>query len=439
MICFERQADLQTASRWNRAGRWMGAGIIALGLVATSGCAAYRSATGDASSERIDVAAAPVYEFAERDDASLFHQPLNSAPVVIVEQPPQDALNIKPSSALGAGDQPVFGAPSSDLSNDAVAALDTAEEEPNGEPGGPDDGPGGPPAGLGGPGDEPGYKIAWYPSASVAGQDTDMSILRNSLLAEVPVYFEGADAVMLSAGVDNSHFSGNAVLPDSMRPFPDDLWNIELGLKYMHQFSNGWTGMMMADVGSPSDRPFHALRDMSYQLGGFLQIPAQNGRDSWMVGAMYSPSGTPNFPIPMLAYNWNPSETFHMNIGVPFSLNWQPTEELSFDISYTPLLDNDALANYKLSDQLRAYGGYQYVTDAYFLSDRVHDKDQFFAIEQRLIVGVRRDLGEHMAIDVNAGYAFDRHFGEGDDQLNLRDRVNLESGAFMAGQLTWKF
>jgi hypothetical protein len=69
----------------------------------------------------------------------------------------------------------------------------------------------------------------------------------------------------------------------------------------------------------------------------------------------------------------------------------------------------------------------------------VHDKDQFFAIEQRLIVGVRRDLGEHMAIDVNAGYAFDRHFGEGDDQLDLSDRVNLASGAFLAGQLTWSF
>lgn len=323
----------------------------------------------------------------------------------------------------------------------AVTAAGAAEQPDEG-PGGPDGpgGPGGPrgPGGFGGSGGEPGYGIAWYPSASVSGQGTELAIVRNRLGVEVPVWSKDADAVMASFSVDESHFSGGALLPDTRRAFPSDLWKVQAGLQHMHQFKSGSSSVLMFDVESATDKPFQSWRDMSYTVGGFYQKPVKNGRDSWVLGAIYSPLGAFDFPIPIVSYNWNPSESFHMSIGIPFSLNWQPTDKLNLDMSLNPG-GVDALATYRLSDRLRAYGGYQNVSDQYFLSGRAEKKDQFFAIEQRFIVGLRRDLWKDITLDVNAGYAFDRHYGEGDDQQDLRDRVNLESGAFLGARLIWGF
>jgi hypothetical protein len=320
----------------------------------------------------------------------------------------------------------------------AVTAAGAAEQPDEG-PGGPD-GPGGPegPGGFGGPGGEPGYGIAWYPSASVSEQGTKLGIVRNRVGVELPVWSKDADAVMASLSVDDSHFSGEALLPDTRRAFPSDLWNIQGGLKHMHQFSSGSSSVLMFDIGSATDKPFNSWRDMSYTVGGFYRKPVKNGRDAWNLGAIYSPLGPFGFPIPIVSYNWNPSERFHLNIGIPFSMNWQPTDKLDLDMSLNPG-GVDALATYKLSDRLSAYGGYQDVSDQYFLSGRVEKKDQFFAIEQRFIAGLRRDLGNGLSLDVNAGYAFDRHYGEGDDQQDLRDRVNLESSAFLGARLIWGF
>jgi hypothetical protein len=306
-------------------------------------------------------------------------------------------------------------------------------------PGGPDGGPdGGPPGGFGGQ-DEPGYAATWYPSAAVAGQGTELGVLHQRLGVDVPLWFQGADALMMSLSVDETHFSGRATLPDTQRAFPSDLWNIQVGLKHMHQYANGWTSMLMFDVGSASDKPFQAVRDVSVQLGGFLIIPAKNERDSWMLGVLYSPLGSPSFPIPLISYHWKPSETFEMNIGLPSSLKWQATDRLSFDLSYFPILSIDALATYKLTEQLHLYGGYQNVSRSWFLADRVHRNDQFFANERRLIVGLKHELTKSLKVDFHTGYAFDRQFGEGDFQTSLSDRVNLQSGVFAAGRLTWSF
>ncbi|WP_156514518.1 DUF6268 family outer membrane beta-barrel protein [Planctomyces sp. SH-PL14] len=253
-----------------------------------------------------------------------------------------------------------------------------------GGPGGPDGGPdGGPPGGFGGQ-DEPGYAATWYPSAAVAGQGTELGVFHQRLGVDVPLWFQGADALMMSLSVDETHFSGRATLPDTQRAFPSDLWNIQVGLKHIHQYANGWTSMLMFDVGSASDKPFQAVRDVSVQLGGFLIIPARNERDSWMLGVLYSPLGSPSFPIPLISYHWKPSDTFEMNIGLPSNLKWQATDRLSFDLSYFPILSIDALATYKLTEQLHLYGGYQNISRSWFLADRVHRNDQFFANERRL-------------------------------------------------------
>lgn len=451
MIFVRTQTGSSRLYRRNQTWHWLSASGMALGMLALTGCALTHEAATAAEAMRYAV----VETLSPPEAATAQHLPAPGPlelppPTLPPLRLPENATHGSPVTAMqlqaataaaptGVGTLHITSVTPEPLSSSFPDASESVDAfGPLGESPGPDGDPGGP-GGPGGPGDSPGYGITWYPSATVDGQGTELAIVRQSLDVDIPLWFRDGDAAMLSVGVDESHFSGQATLPDSQRPFPADLWIIDVGLKHMHEFDNGWSSMVMVDVGSPSDKPFHSTRELSYQVGGFMQIPAKNGRDSWTVGAVYSPSGSPAIPLPILSYNWHPSETFHMNIGLPFEMTWEPTEQWSFNLSYTPLLDVDALATYKFTDQLRVYGGYQYATDSYFLADREERKDRFFAIEQRLVVGVHQDLGKHFAIDLNAGYAFDRHFGEGDDQLDLSDRVDLESGAFLGGRLSYNF
>ena len=127
---------------------------------------------------------------------------------------------------------------------------------------------------------------------------------------------DGGDVLMLSAGVRNSMFFTDAILPDSHRPFPNELWNVHLGTNYMHKFDNGWSGMLGINFGSASDKPFHSINEMNVGFMSFLQIPVWNDRDAWRFSLMYSPVGNLNFPIPGVAYLWNPSDTLHASIGI---------------------------------------------------------------------------------------------------------------------------
>ena len=64
-----------------------------------------------------------------------------------------------------------------------------------------------------------------------------------------------------------------AILPDTGRPFPTELWNVGLGTSYQHLFDNGWTGGRSISLGSASDQPFYSLREATVMASGFLRVP----------------------------------------------------------------------------------------------------------------------------------------------------------------------
>lgn len=295
--------------------------------------------------------------------------------------------------------------------------------------------------GIGGPGmGAPGYRATWYPSRPVSSSAADLGLVRQSISGAVPIWRQGGDTVLLSAGVRNTLFFTDAILPDSQRAFPDELWNINMGLMYIHKFDNGWSSGLSATFGSASDRPFHSIHEMNVGFFGFLQVPARNERDSWMFSLMYSPVGNLTFPIPGIAYSWKPSDDLQVNIGIPFSVMWKPLEDLTLTFSYIPITNVNARATYRLMNGVNVYGGFEWLNEAYFLADRAEQRERFLAFEKRLISGVRWDIWKHAALDVNAGYAFDRYYGESENQIsNLRDRVDISPGAFVGANLIVKW
>lgn len=277
----------------------------------------------------------------------------------------------------------------------------------------------------------PGYDAFWFPSQSVAGQPTQLGFVRQGVSGGVPLWRNGGDLLLANVGVRHTLFFTDALLPDSREPFPEQLWNLNLGMSYLRRFDNGWSLGLLTTLGSASDRPFHSLDETAATVGAFVRMPARNQRDTWTFSLLYQSAGPVNFPLPMVAYGWNPSEQLRVKFGLPFSLFWQPTEAVSVNLSYVPLLNIVARVNYQLVPRARLYGGYEYLNESYFLADRSNDRDRFFVLEQRLIAGLQWDVWTHATVEVNGGYSFGREYGQGVSQWGtLRDRVDVEPGPF---------
>jgi hypothetical protein len=292
----------------------------------------------------------------------------------------------------------------------------------------------GPGAGL------PGYGVTWYPDQPVSGQNADLGLVRQSLNAGCPLCQTDWGMLMLNAGIFHSLFFTDAILPDTGRPFPRELWNVFLGLNYMHRFENGWSAGMTTSVGSASDKPFHGIEEMNVSVFGFLRMPARNERDAWMFSIFYSPAGNLNFPIPGVAYVWNPSEDLRVNIGLPFSVMWQPDDKWTVNMFYVPLTNINARVTYQLNETVRLSAGYEFLNESYFLADRIDSRDRFMAFEQRVIGVLAWDVARYAALEFNAGYAFDRFYGEGRNQGDdLTDRVDVAPGAFLGANLRMRF
>ncbi len=293
--------------------------------------------------------------------------------------------------------------------------------------------------GFGGRNSGPSYGADWYPTNSRG--TTEMSQLRQNLSAGMPVWKRDGDSIIMTIGVRNSLYDTNAVFAESGMLFPEELWNINFGTMFLRKFDNGASGMLTINVGSASDRPFASIDEMTFGFIALLQTPARNERDKWQYMLFYSPVGNFNFPVPGLAYQWNPNETLQMAIGIPFSLKWRPTERWLIELNYLPVLTITAKASYEWAKNRWLYLGYESFQETYLLADRTEADDRFVGFEQRLIGGVRWDVGKRGTLDIHAGYAFDRYFGTGQNQIGggLEDELDLPSGAFVGANFSLRF
>jgi hypothetical protein len=193
----------------------------------------------------------------------------------------------------------------------------------------------------------------------------------------------------------------------------------------------------MLRVGSPSDRPFEALRDMTVTLLGFLTIPAGQ-RDAWSFSLFYSPTGQIIFPLPGLAYIWRPNPQFEAQLGIPFSLQYRPTESLSLTASYRPLNNVQVVIRQSLGQFWSVSGSYGTMNETFLLADRLEDRQRTYLFDQRLTLGVQRELGRGWSLDFSAAYVFDRQIFQAEKfSGDRRDELRIEPGVAGSIQLLW--
>jgi hypothetical protein len=279
----------------------------------------------------------------------------------------------------------------------------------------------------------------WVPAQNVRGQASELSLTGLQASLAFPLYIEptGRSIWIALTNLEHLELGGGALLPDSLTPLPGDLWKFSVGVLHSREFDNGWRGGFMFNVGSASDQPFAGIRDMTLATLGFLTVP-HGPRDAWSFSLFYSPTSQLPFPIPGVAYVWRPSEQFTANIGIPFSLRYQPTETFTFTASYLPLTNVALRASQRLGTYWNLYSSYQIVNETYWLSDRANSQDRLYLFDQRLAIGLERELAFGFSLDLSAAYVFDRSIFQAESfSGDRRDVLDIGAGPAMSLLLRW--
>jgi hypothetical protein len=284
------------------------------------------------------------------------------------------------------------------------------------------------------------YRVVWLPTASVSGQPTptDLSAVRQDLRLTYPVWHDDCQMFGLTAGVRNVTNDTTAMLPNGQQ-IPAELWDVRFGFTYKYLFSNGWTTGTSVEFGSASNLPFHSWDEMTVGLSTFLRIPVGE-HNAWLFSLTYSPTGEVDFPLPGVAFYWQPSDSFNATIGVPFKVVWRPVEDVVLEASYMPLTNVKAKAAWHLWGGVSLYVGYDLGNEEYFLADRPDVRERFFYYDQRVSGGMRLQFGPHCALDLSGGYAFDRFYFEGDSYSDRNtNRIDIGDTPFLALSLEMRF
>lgn len=292
--------------------------------------------------------------------------------------------------------------------------------------------------GLGGGSRSPlGANTYWTPSRPVIGQASELALLGTGIDLAAPLSMQEGNVWLATAGMHRLEISSSAILPDTQRPLPDELWKVQVGAMHFRELANGWQAGGILSVGSSSDEPFAGLREMTATAVGFLNIPS-GGDDAWNFSLFYSPTSQLPFPIPGVAYVWRPNEQLEMKIGVPFSIEYRPTETLTLSGTYMPLTNVRLLARQQLGEQWQVFGGYEVVNESYFLADRVDRNDLLYFFDQRVRVGVQRKLMWGFQAEASVAYLFDREIFQARSFSSDRyDELSIESGLMGMLNVSW--
>ena len=276
----------------------------------------------------------------------------------------------------------------------------------------------------------------WLPTQNLASQPGDWSQAGTEVKLAAPLSLAEGNVWLATGGVQYTSINTQAVLPDSQIAMPGELWQIQTGVMNFRQLDNGWSSGTILTVGSASDQPYDATRDLTATAVAFVEIP--RGRDAWNLSIFYSPTSQLPYPLPGVAYVWRPNDTWTANLGVPFSLRYQPTETFSFAASYFPLTNVDLMARWQLTDLWSVYSGYQVVNETYWLSERTEDDELLFLFDQRVTLGAQRKLFAGWTLDLSGGYVFDRQVFQSESfSEDRRDEIEIDPGFVGVLQLSW--
>ncbi|MDP3980528.1 MAG: hypothetical protein Q8Q33_03835 [Chlamydiota bacterium] len=279
------------------------------------------------------------------------------------------------------------------------------------------------------------YRATLYSEENVLGQDTSLGSSEHEFFLTVPVYYRSADAAVSTINFNYRNTDTKAVFPATGQLFPQDLYLLDLGLVYRHQFENDWTGGTYITFGSASNELFASADEMAYSGTVFLKVPHRE-KHAWLFVLNISNNREflRDIPIPGIGYLYNPSPNLHAVIGMPYeALSYRPFEKLSLQFIYLPVRTVFSECEYTLFKQWKIYSGFRWYNDRHMLADRPVEDERLYFYEKRVYGGLRYKINDTFSADLSGGYAFDRMYFIGETYKDRNEnRIDIADGPFIS-------
>ena len=286
------------------------------------------------------------------------------------------------------------------------------------------------------------YATAGYPARGVKGQRAKFEHGSHEFSFAVPIVQEAEYEWSLWSKVAALDINTGGRLPVSGDRFPQNLWDINVGVSHRRRLDDNWVVGISTGIGSASDEPFAGSGETTSTTMGFVRIPAAD-RDAWfvMLGFRTELDALRGAPLlPGVAYHWVQDQKFQALIGLPYTwVQYSPVEPLK--LSALAGIDRaQAKCSYSLVEKLDLYAGYDWNTRRFVRHDRRDSNERLFFYGQSVSTGLRWNLGQDIWLDLSGGYAFDRFFFEGKRYNNRHGRrFRIGDAPFAALRLEWNF
>ncbi|MFO0905053.1 MAG: hypothetical protein U0939_18755 [Pirellulales bacterium] len=267
-------------------------------------------------------------------------------------------------------------------------------------------------------------RLSWLPSSTLKTGVGSVALVDQQLDLAFPIRFESDGLWLGMFSLQSLEVDMDDVPTSVAAPLPNRFWDIEMGLMRIKNWDSGAQSGAMIRVGSPSDQPYAAIRDVTVSFLAFLNVP-HGERNAWEFSLFYSPTGQIVFPIPGIAYRWRPNDRFQAQIGLPASFTYRPTDDWTFRGAYLPINQVQLEARRRLGESWDAFARFDTVSEAFFQADRVENQERTYFFDQRLSLGLRRRLFRGWSLEASAAYVFDRKIF--DAESFSRDRQNVMS------------
>lgn len=285
------------------------------------------------------------------------------------------------------------------------------------------------------------YDVTWSPDQNVPGQTDQIGYAQQSLSVLAPVFQSQRQEFSLLANADYLPLDGDIRFP-SGKAFPGELYDLSLGGLYRRQLDNGWIAGGFLRVGSPSDEPSHDADEISVNASAFLRLPS-GGKNAWLLLLNYDNHRDflGGSPIPGAAYWWEPNDQFQALVGMPlFSARYKPWKDTTLNFTYMYPRNIFARATQRLVKPLAVFAGFEWSNQRWFLAGRGHYEDMLYFDQKKWLAGAVYTLTPGIDLELTGGWAFDRMFFVGENYGDRdQERVDLDNGAFLKAQLSYRF
>jgi len=232
-------------------------------------------------------------------------------------------------------------------------------------------------------------------------------------------------------------------IPGINTSVPQDLWSIEGGAGYNHQFNNGRQFGLNFNVGSDSDHPFYSIHEDVFRVTANYRLPSGD-HNAWLFFLNYSNNRyfLNNVPLPGVGYYFQAYDNRLQGlIGFPFaSLRYVPTPNWNAQISIFGPRNVNAEIVRRILGPLKAYTAFQWNAQEWLIADRQDYSNRLIFDKKRVALGLRSPLPGGFLFDVSGGRQFDQRFFV-NDSSSYSDvpTAGLPPTWFFQTKLTYRF